>query len=173
LMTGVDYPIKQGIAHPDSLGVMGWSAGGHLTNWTVTHTNRFKAASSGAGGADWFSFYAQTDMQYIREIWFDSSPYDNTELWQRKSPVYYVKNATTPTLIFCGENDRRVPFPQSQQMYRGLKRNGCPVEFVVFPRAGHGPGELRHQMYKMKKEFAWFEHYIRGKEMPEDLDGIR
>ncbi|NOY78651.1 MAG: S9 family peptidase [Calditrichaeota bacterium] len=168
IMTGVDYLVKQGLAHPDSLGIMGWSAGGHETNWTITHTNRFKAASSGAGGANWFSFYAQTDMHYIREIWFNSSPYDNTELWLKKSPVMYVKRAQTPTLIFCGEKDKRVPFPQSLEMYRGLKRNGCPVEMVAFPGSGHGPHELKQQLYKMKKEFAWFESHIRNRVIPVD-----
>ncbi len=143
IMTGVEYLVKQGLAHPDSLGIMGWSAGGHETNWTVTHINRFKAASSGAGGADWFSFYAQTDMHYIREIWFVGSPYDNTQLWQKKSPVMYVKHAKTPTLIFCGEKDRRVPFPQSLEMYRGLKRNGCPVEMVAFPGVRARPPRIK------------------------------
>ena len=173
LMTGVDYVIDQGIVDADSLAVHGWSAGGHLTNWTITHTDRFKCAASGAGGANWYSFYAQTDMQYIREIWHDSSPYDNVEFWLQKSPISYIKDAKTPTLVFCGENDRRVPFPQSQELYRGLKRNGCPVEFVVFPRSGHGPSEMWHRMFKMKKEFSWFEYHIRGKEKPEDLDELK
>ncbi len=166
IMTGVKFLVKNGIAAKDSLGIMGWSAGGHETNWTVTHTNLFKAASSGAGGADWFSFYAQTDMHYIREIWFASSPYDRPFFWLKKSPVLYVKNARTPTLIFCGEKDRRVPFPQSLEMYRGLKRNGCTVEMVAFPGSGHGPHDLRQQLFKMEKEFSWFEKYIRHRETP-------
>jgi dipeptidyl aminopeptidase/acylaminoacyl peptidase len=135
-------------------------------NWTVTHTNLFKAASSGAGGADWLSFYAQTDMHYIREIWFAGSPYNHPFFWLKKSPVLYVKNAHTPTLIFCGENDRRVPFPQSLELYRGLKRNGCTVEMVAFPGSGHGPRDLRQQLFKMKKEFSWFEKYIRHHKTP-------
>ena len=166
IMTGVQFLVDRGLAHRDSLGIMGWSAGGHETNWTVTHTDRFKAASSGAGGADWLSFYAQTDMHYIREIWFASSPYDKPFFWLKKSPVLYVKNARTPTLIFCGEKDRRVPFPQSLEMYRGLKRNGCTVEMVAFPGSGHGPHDLRQQLFKIKKEFSWFEKYIRHRETP-------
>ncbi len=162
LMSGVDAMLARGVAHPDSLAIHGWSAGGHETNWAVTHTDLFQAAASGAGGADWFSFYAQTDMHYIREIWHNSVPYENWAFWLKKSPVLYVKNATTPTLIFCGEKDQRVPFPQSKEMYIGLKRYGCPVEFVAFPREGHGLRELRHQMIKMKKELNWFEHYLRG-----------
>ena len=162
LMSGVDAMMARGVAHPDSLVIHGWSAGGHETNWAVTHTDIFQAAASGAGGADWLSFYAQTDMHYIREIWHASVPYENWQFWLKKSPVLYVKKASTPTLIFCGENDQRVPFPQSKEMYVGLKRYGCPVEFVAFPREGHGLRELRHQWLKMKKEFNWFEHYLRG-----------
>ncbi len=163
ILSGVNFLVSKGWAHKDSLGIMGWSAGGHETNWTVTHTHLFKAASSGAGGADWLSFYAQTDMHYIREIWFAGSPYDNPFFWLKKSAVLYVKNARTPTLIFCGEKDRRVPFPQSLEMYRGLKRNGCPVEMVAFPGSGHGPHDLRQQLFKMEKEFSWFEKYIRNR----------
>ncbi|MDZ7295799.1 MAG: S9 family peptidase [candidate division KSB1 bacterium] len=172
LLSGVDHLVERGIVHPESLAVHGWSAGGHLTNWLITHTQRFRCASSGAGCANWFSFYAQTDMHYIREIWHASSPYQAVDFWLDKSPVRYAAAARTPTLLFWGENDKRVPFPQGQEMYQALRYFGCPVEMVVFPRAGHGPGELRHQMHKMKKEFAWFEHYLRGKEMPASLDEI-
>ena len=173
LLSGVDYLVNKGIVHPESLLVHGWSAGGHLTNWLVTHYQRFRCASSGAGCANWFSFYAQTDMHYIRELWHASSPYEAVDFWLNKSPVRYAAGAKTPTLLFWGENDRRVPFPQGQEMYQALKYFGCPVEMVVFPRAGHGPGELRHQMYKMKKELAWFEHHLRGKPMPASLEEIQ
>ncbi|MEJ2634684.1 MAG: S9 family peptidase [Calditrichia bacterium] len=160
IISGVDYLIREGIADPQKMAVMGWSAGGHLTNWLVTHFQRFKVASSGAGGANWFSFYAQTDVQYIREIWHMGPPYDRADYYMEKSPISYVKNAKTPTLILCGKEDSRVPFPQSLEMYRGLKRNGCPVKFVAFPREGHGLRELKHQLYKMRVEFQWIEKHL-------------
>jgi len=165
IITGVEYLINKGIVDNEHMAVHGWSAGGHLTNWIITHFDMFKAASSGAGGANWFSFYAQTDMQYIREIWFDGSPYEKTELFQKKSPVHYAKNCNTPTIIFCGEDDNRVPFPQSLEMYRALKRNGKTVKFVAFPNTYHGLSQLKHQMYKMKKEYSWFMKYLFGKEI--------
>ncbi len=160
IISGVDYLIDRGIADPQKLAVMGWSAGGHLTNWLVTHFQRFKVASSGAGGANWFSFYAQTDVQYIREIWHMGPPYTRADYYREKSPVNYVENAGTPTLILCGKEDRRVPFPQSLEMYRGLNRMGCPVKFVAFPREGHGLRELKHQLYKMRVEFQWVEKHL-------------
>ena len=138
LMTGVDYLIDQGIVDADSMAVHGWSAGGHLTNWLVTHySDRFKAAGSGAGGANWFSFYAQTDMHYIREIWFTAPPYEKPELFRAKSPINYIRNASTPTIIFCGANDNRVPAPQSWEMYVGLQRYGVTSEFRLYPGEPH------------------------------------
>ncbi len=160
IITGVDYLINQNLADPEHLAVMGWSAGGHLTNWLVTHTQRFKAACSGAGGANWFSFYAQTDVRFIREIWHLGPPYTRNEYYMRKSPVSYVKQAKTPTLILCGENDRRVPFPQSLEMYRGLQRFGCETRLVAFPKEGHGLKKISHQLYKMRIEFNWIEEHL-------------
>ncbi len=164
IISGIDYLVQEGTVDPDKMAVMGWSAGGHLTNWLITHFERFKAACSGAGGANWFSFYAQTDVQYIREIWHVGPPYTRSEYYREKSPVNYVGNAQTPTLILCGEEDRRVPFPQSLEMYRGLDRMGCPVKFVAFPREGHGLREIRHQLHKMRVEFQWIERHLFDRE---------
>ncbi|GAB4365365.1 MAG: S9 family peptidase [Calditrichia bacterium] len=160
IISGIDFLIREGMADPTKMAVMGWSAGGHLTNWLITHFQRFGAACSGAGGANWFSFYAQTDVQYIREIWHQGPPYENLDYYMKKSPVVYVQQAKTPTLILCGEEDRRVPFPQSLEMYRGLKRYGVPVKFVAFPREKHGLREVKHQLYKMKSEFQWVEKHL-------------
>lgn len=160
IISGIDYLVQEGTADPAKMAVMGWSAGGHLTNWLVTHFQRFKAACSGAGGANWYSFYAQTDVQYIREIWHLGPPYTRQDYYMEKSPVTHVMNAKTPTLILCGKEDRRVPFPQSLEMYRGLKRMGCPVQFIAFPREGHGLRELKHQAMKMKREFQWIEKHL-------------
>jgi dipeptidyl aminopeptidase/acylaminoacyl peptidase len=165
IITGVDYLIAQGIADPDKMGCHGWSAGGHLTNWLVTHySDRFKAAGSGAGGANWFSFYAQTDMHYIREIWFTGPPYERSELFREKSPVNYVRDASTPTIIFCGANDNRVPAPQSWEMYIGLQRYGVTSEFRLYPGEPHGLRKLAHQKDKVIAELAWFDKFILGKE---------
>ena len=160
IMSGVDYLINQGLVDPEKMAVMGWSAGGHLTNWIVTHFQRFKAACSGAGGANWSSFYAQTDVQYIREIWHMGPPYARSEYYQKKSPVNYVTNATTPTLILCGEQDRRVPFAQSLEMYRGLQRMNCPVKFIAFPEEGHSLKKVHNQLIKMQQEFQWIEQHL-------------
>ena len=141
--------------------VMGWSAGGHLTNWLITHFNIFSAASSGAGMSNWFSFYAQTDMRFIREIWHQGPPYERSSYYLKKSPIFYVKNAKTPTIIFCGEKDERVPLPQSREMYYGLKWKGVPTKLIVFPGEPHGLQKPAHQLFKMQEEYKWISKWIR------------
>ncbi len=164
IMTGVDYLIKRGIVDPDSMGVMGWSAGGEFSNWALISTDRFKAISTGAGGVNWISYYAQTDVQLWSELYFKGTPYDNWEHYVKESPLKYIKNAKTPTLIHFGENDRRVPKPQGEELYMALKKLGVPTEFIVYPNMGHGISDMRYQMVKMQAEFNWFEKWIRGKE---------
>lgn len=166
VVTGVDALVKKGIADPEKLGTLGWSAGGHMTNWLVTHTDKFKAASSGAGASNWISMYAQSDVRIYRTPWFLGNPWHKDsplETFREHSPIFYVHQAKTPTLILCGEEDPRVPLPQSVEMYRGLKANGVPTELVIFPRSGHGPRELRHRLYRWNKEFQWLEKYIMGR----------
>jgi len=162
IMTGVDELIRRGIADPARLGMMGWSAGGHWSNWTLTHTDRFKAISTGAGAVNWISLYAETDTQWTREFYFRGKPYDNWDHYVEVSPLRYIKNAKTPTLIHCGHDDRRVPRPQSEELYMALKKLGVPVEFLVYPRMGHGITEPRLQYIKMVAEYNWFEKWIRG-----------
>jgi dipeptidyl aminopeptidase/acylaminoacyl peptidase len=167
VLTGVDYLVEIGIADPEKLGTLGWSAGGHMTNWLVTQTDKFKAASSGAGASNWISMYAQSDVRIYRTPWFLGDPWHKKaplKAYREHSPIFYVHQAKTPTLILCGEFDRRVPLPQSIEMYRGLKANGVPTELVIFPRSGHGPRELRHRLYRWNKEFQWLEKYIRGRD---------
>jgi len=163
VMAGVDAAIAMGVADPDRLAKMGWSAGGHMTNKIVTFTNRFKAASSGAGAANWISLYAQSDVRTYRTPWFGGTPWQKgapIELYWESSPLKYVANVTTPTLFFVGEKDVRVPMPQSVEMYRALKANGVPTRLYVAPREPHGWSELRHQLFKANAELEWFETWV-------------
>ncbi|MGE3616563.1 MAG: prolyl oligopeptidase family serine peptidase [Gemmatimonadales bacterium] len=164
IMTGVDALIAQGIVHPDSMGAMGWSAGGHYSNWILTHTTRFKAISSGAGTMNWISMYAQSDVQRNRQWYMGGDlPYDNYDAYWKVSPLKYIRNAKTPTLIHVVDGDPRVPRPQSEELHMALKRIGVPTEFFVYPGATHGIPDPRNQLTKAVVEFDWFEKWIRGK----------
>jgi len=164
IMAGVDYLIGRGIADPDKLGMMGWSAGGHWSNWTLVSTDRFKAISTGAGAVNWISLYAQTDMQDTREFYFKGRPYDNWDHYEKVSPLKYIKKAKTPTLIHFGEKDRRIPRPQGEELHMALKKLGVPTEFIVYPNMPHGLRNSRYQLIKMESEFSWFEKWIKGKD---------
>jgi len=162
VMTGVDELIKRGIADPDKLVKMGWSGGGHMTNKIITFTDRFKAASSGAGAANWISMYAQSDVRTYRTPWFGGTPWQKNmpfEAYWNNSPLKDVANVKTPTIFLVGEKDVRVPMPQSVEMYRALKSNGVPTHLYVAPREPHGWQELRHELFKMNVELDWFEKY--------------
>jgi dipeptidyl aminopeptidase/acylaminoacyl peptidase len=163
IMSGVDSLIASGIADPAKLGMMGWSAGGHWSDWTLTHTDRFKAISTGAGAVDWISMYAQTDTQAAREFYFKGKPWENWDHYIAESVLRYITNAKTPTLIHVGDADQRVPKPQSDELFMALKKLGVPVEYIVYPGMPHGINEPRYQMVKMVAEFNWFEKWIMGK----------
>jgi dipeptidyl aminopeptidase/acylaminoacyl peptidase len=163
VMAGVDRVIAMGVADPDRLAKMGWSAGGHMTNKIITFTNRFKAASSGAGAANWTSMYAQSDVRTYRTPWFGGTPWQENapiDVYWEHSPVKYVAQVKTPTIFIVGERDVRVPMPQSVEMYRALRANGVPTRLYVAPREPHGFGELKHQLFKVNVELEWFERWV-------------
>jgi dipeptidyl aminopeptidase/acylaminoacyl peptidase len=162
VMAGVDYLIQRGIADPDHMVKMGWSGGGSMTNKIITFTDRFKAASAGAGAADWVSMYAQSDVRTYRTPWFGGTPWQKNapiDVYWDNSPLKDVWKVKTPTIFLVGQNDVRVPQPQSVEMYRALKSNGVPTHLYVAPREPHGWAELRHVLFKMNVELDWFEKY--------------
>lgn len=165
VMAGVDYLIDQGMVDGDRMAKMGWSGGGHMTNKIITYTDRFAAAASGAGAANWVSMYAQSDVRIYRTPWFEGSPWEENApfdaFWEH-SPIRYVSQVTTPTLFLVGEEDKRVPMPQSVEMYRGVDAQGVPTHLYVAPDQPHGWGPLRHQLVKANVELAWFEKWVRG-----------
>ncbi len=164
IMTGVDHLIAQGIADPERMGALGWSAGGHWSNWILTQTNRFKAISSGAGTSNWISMYAQSDVQRNRQFYLGNKlPYDDFDAYWNQSPLKYIKNAKTPTMIHVVEGDPRVPSPQSVELHMALKQLGVPTELFMYPGTTHGIPDPRNQFAKAVSEMAWMDYYVRGK----------
>jgi dipeptidyl aminopeptidase/acylaminoacyl peptidase len=163
IMTGVDYLISQGIVDSTKMGVLGWSAGGHWSNWILTHTNRFKAISTGAGTSNWISMYAESDVQRNRQFYLGNKlPYDDFDAYWNQSPLKYIKNAKTPTMIHVVEGDPRVPRPQSEELFMALKRLGVPTEMYVYPGNTHGIPDPRNQLLKSVAEMAWMDYWVRG-----------
>lgn len=164
LMKGVDEVIGMGVADGDRMAIMGGSYGGFMTFWAVTQTDRFKAAIGHAAISDWFSFYGQTDIPHLLEFGFGGLPWDMKGTFERWSPIEHAGNVVTPLLITHGEEDTRVPIPQADQYYRTLKKMGKEVEFLRFPREGHGIREPRHRLFLDEEQAKWFDKYVLGKE---------
>ena len=163
VMAGVDYAIKIGVADPERLGIGGWSYGGYMAAWAVTQTNRFKASVSGAPMTDLASeFGTENPDVNIGDTWALGTPYDNLDLFNKRSPVAFVKNVKTPTLLLNGEVDSTDPIGQCQQFYRGLRRYGVETEFVRYPRMEHGPSEEKHQLDIMSRMIAWFDKHLKA-----------
>jgi dipeptidyl aminopeptidase/acylaminoacyl peptidase len=162
LMTGVDRVIADGIADPDHLAIRGWSYGGILGGWTLTQTNRFKAASLGAMVADWASEYAMGFNHDVRLWYIGGAPWESAESYRRQSSYTHIANVTTPTLLLHGERDTTDTIGQSMMYYQGLKDRRVPVRFVRFPREPHGFREPHHQRIRDTEEIAWLMKYARG-----------
>lgn len=163
VIAGVDTLIERGLVDPDRMAKMGWSAGGHMTNKIITFTDRFKAAASGAGAANWVSMYAQSDVRIYRTPWFGTDPWQegaNIEQYMADSPLFEAYKVKTPTLFLVGQQDPRVPMPQSLEMYRALKANGVPTHLYVAPREEHGWRELRHRLFLANVQLEWFERWV-------------
>lgn len=160
IMAGIDYVIEKGIADPDRLGIMGRSYGGYMTSWIITQTNRFKAASLGAGMSNLISFYGQTDIPGYMEYYFNGNPWTAWKEYVRRSPIFHAMRVETPTLIEHGEKDMRVPLPQAREFYRALKKKGVPVEFIIYPHQGHSIRAPKFQRDMMMRNLNWFIRWL-------------
>lgn len=161
IMAGVDHLIERGLADPERLGVMGASYGGFMTNWIVTQTSRFKAASTAASISDVADLYYLSDAGEVTEEYF-GLPWEEEALYDAHSPITHVEAVATPLLIQHGENDRRVPLQQAEKLYRALKKLGKTVEMDVYPRGGHVNYEPRMEKAIMERNLEWFERWIGG-----------
>ena len=164
VMSGVDYLISKGWVDENKLFIGGGSYGGYLTSWIITHTNRFKAAYVSAGVVDLITEYVLTDEPSFLIGYFNTTPYEDPEIYRKNSPLTYASNVETPVLIIHGEKDLRVPISQAYQFYSALKHYKAKVKLVVYPREYHGIREYTHQLDCMNRVLKWFEQYLEFKE---------
>jgi dipeptidyl aminopeptidase/acylaminoacyl peptidase len=160
IMAGVDRVIADGIADPDRLGIMGASYGGYMTNWIVTRTGRFKAASAGASLSDLSdTFYLSEGGEFMADYF--RRPWENRDAYTSHSPLTFADRVTTPLLLQHGENDPRVPIAGAWKFYRTLKALGKTVELEIYPRGGHVLREPMQQREQMRRNLEWFTKWIR------------
>jgi dipeptidyl aminopeptidase/acylaminoacyl peptidase len=164
-MAFVDYAIAQGIADPDKLGVGGWSYGGISTDFIIGHTNRFKAAISGAGAAEFTSLWGHDEYvrDYIAEL---GLPWEHREAWDRVAPFWHVKDIQTPTMFVGGNIDWNVPVLGGEQMYEALKALGRDTLLVVYPDEYHEFKTPSHVKDLNERYLAWYAHYVKADGTP-------
>ena len=161
LMSGVDHILKRSYIDEENLFVTGGSGGGVLTAWIIGKTTRFKAAVVAKPVINWYSFVLYADnINIYYKYWFPGAPWDNLEHYMKRSPISYVANVKTPTMLLTGEQDFRTPIAESEQFYAGLKLNKVESMLVRIPGASHGiaarPSNL---ITKVNAITAWFEKY--------------
>jgi dipeptidyl aminopeptidase/acylaminoacyl peptidase len=161
LMDGVDYLIAQKIADPNRLGIGGWSNGGFITEYTITHTTRFKAAVAEAGHSDFFSLYGTSYLRDGLRLRSGASPYFNRSWYDAHSPITSVKSCRTPTLLLHGVLDPGVPVGQAYEFYTGLKDAGVETELVIYPRERHSIQEYSHRIDVQKRMLDWFDKHLK------------
>ena len=161
VLSGIDTLVQQGIVDRDRVGSMGWSQGGYISAFLTTrHSDRFKAISVGAGISDWMTYYVNTDIHPFTRQYLKATPWDDPKIYADTSPMTYIKQAHTPTLIQHGDQDTRVPIPNAFQLYQGLRDQNVPVQLSIFKGFGHGINKPKANRALMQQNLDWFTRYL-------------
>jgi dipeptidyl aminopeptidase/acylaminoacyl peptidase len=167
LMTWVDFVEKKPYIDREKMGVTGGSYGGYMTNWIIGHTNRFKAAVTQRCVSNLISMWGSSDFNWaFQEVFGDEAPWENFENYWRQSPMKYIGNAKTPTLVIHSEQDLRCATEQGEQVFVALKKLGVPTEMVRFPDEPHGlsrAGRTDRRIIRLEHILRWFDRYLKDK----------
>jgi len=178
LMAGVDELLRRGYIDTKKMGVTGGSGGGVLTDWTITHTDRFSAAVSQRDISNWASWWYTADFTLFQPRWFKAPPFEDPQDYNNRSAITFVKNIHTPVLFVLGESDYRTPQDSGgEQLFRALKYLKRPTAMVVFPRETHElsrSGEPWHRVERLEYIVGWFDKWMMGTPHPEyDINPVQ
>jgi len=167
VVSGVDNLIAKGFIDRNRVACMGWSQGGYISAFLTASSDRFVAISVGAGISDWSTYYYNTDITPFTINYLGNNPVNDPEIYQKTSPIAYIKNARTPTLIQHGELDRRVPIANAYELRQALEDKGVKVEMIVYKGFGHGITKPKAQRAVMQHNLGWFNHYLWNDPLPD------
>jgi dipeptidyl aminopeptidase/acylaminoacyl peptidase len=160
ILAGIDKAEKVAPIDSNRVGITGWSYGGYMTMWAVTQTHRFKAAMAGAGIANLQSYYGQNKIDQWMIPFFGKSVYDDPEVYAKSSPITFIKNVKTPTLVIVGDSDGECPTPQSYEFWHALKTLGVETQLVVYEHEGHHFTKPEHLRDRIRRTVAWFDGHL-------------
>ena len=167
VISGIDNLIARGFVDRSRVACMGWSQGGYISAFLTASSDRFVAISVGAGISDWATYYYNTDITPFTIHYLGNNPVNDPDIYQKTSPIAYIKSARTPTLIQHGELDRRVPIANAYELRQALEDKGVKVEMIVYKGFGHGITKPKSQRAVMQHNLGWFNHYIWGDPLPD------
>jgi dipeptidyl aminopeptidase/acylaminoacyl peptidase len=160
ILAGVDAVEKKVPVDDDRLGLLGWSYGGYMAMFSVTQTQRFHAAVAGAGISNWQSYYGENLIDQWMTPFFGASVYDDPAVYAKSSPINFVKQVKTPTLIMVGDRDAECPAPQSFEFWHALRAQHVTTSLVVYPGEGHQFSDPAHWTDLVAREVGWFGKYL-------------
>jgi dipeptidyl aminopeptidase/acylaminoacyl peptidase len=160
ILAGVDTVLSKYPVDPQRVGITGWSYGGFMTMFAVTQTEKFKAAVSGAGLANWQSYYGENSIDQWMIPYFGASVYDDPAAYAKSSAINFIKNAHTPTLVVVGDRDGECPAPQSFEFWHALRDEHVPTQLVVYPNEGHSFVNPEHRLDVLERAVEWFAKYM-------------
>jgi len=165
LMAWTDFVTQEPYIDEKRMGIAGGSYGGFMTNWVIGHTDRFKAAVTQRSISNMISLYGSSDINWHIQLMIASEPpWENFEDYWRQSPLKYLSNVKTPTLIIHSEQDLRTPIEQGEQLFLALKKVGIDTEMAVFPEEPHGlsrVGRTDRRIARLNQIRHWFDSYLK------------
>jgi dipeptidyl aminopeptidase/acylaminoacyl peptidase len=165
VISGVEYLDSKGLIDKSKMGCMGWSQGGYISAFLTTTTDIFKAISVGAGISDWSTYYVNTDIHPFTRQYLKATPWSDPEIYKKTSPISYINQAKTPTLIQHGEFDKRVPIPNAYELLQGLRDHNIESELIVYKGFGHGITKPKERLAANWHNWKWFGKYIWNEEI--------